>query len=117
MAALPPSARGLPTFDVLHCSFLDVLSTTKPPHASAIPSLVLHLPLDEAQSGTHKGFPSLLFEDANITDLSKPFGYSLIGKFSQDYNKRDPKLRQPSIFFPWILNQAFILVFLIIDIF
>lgn len=52
---------------------------------------------DDAKVGSHKGFPSLAFEDTHITDLTKSFLWAHIGKFSHGYNKLDSKKRRPSV--------------------
>lgn len=62
-------------------SFADVLSAPK--SSVSLVSAVSSDLVDNAIAGTHKGFPSLAFEDAHITSLSQPFTWSIVGKFSQ----------------------------------
>lgn len=37
------------------------------------------------------------FEDSHINQLISPYGWTLIGKFSQGFNKSDPKQGRPSV--------------------
>lgn len=41
--------------------------------------------------------PSVLFSSTHITQLSKPFQWALVGKFSQGYNKENPNLGRPPV--------------------
>lgn len=87
--------------DVGQRSFKDVL-TSHAPAVAAAPEFLPNptadsSPLDLARTGLHKGVPAIFFNANQIQNLSQPFRWTLIGKFSQGYNKEDPSLGRPPI--------------------
>lgn len=97
MAALQPAVGGLPAPDFSQKTFAAAVLSS-PLHAQPSSASAHVNPSDEhGIHGTHKGFPSIAFTDSSMTDLSKPFSWALIGKFSHGYNKQDPKLGRPSV--------------------
>lgn len=84
-------------FQIRHSIFFSIsysLPTSTPPN----PALsITSMQFTDAKEGTHKGFPSLLFGELHIAHLTSSYGWTLIGKFSQGYNKTDPKLGRPSV--------------------
>lgn len=90
MAASQPLVGGLPQSGTEpRRSFADVLAA---PSQAATPLLANTPPVsvEDALPGSHKGFPAMEFIDHHIHALSEPFTWSIIGKFSQGFNKRDP---------------------------
>lgn len=55
------------------------------------------LSVDDAKAGSHRGFPAMFFEPDHVHHLTRPYFWTLIGKFSQGYNKKDPKTGRPSV--------------------
>lgn len=83
----------------LSCSFKDVLNsyviqttaTSDSLHALAMQEI------DQTHVGLHRGSPALCFQPPHLQHLNKPFEWFLIGKFSNGYNKANPKLDRLSI--------------------
>lgn len=77
-------------------SFADVLISKPMESIQTQPDLTLPLTA-QLLMRFHNGFPSIEFTDPLILGLSKPYGWSLIGKFTQGYNKFNAKLGRPYV--------------------
>ena len=85
MAALQQTVGGLPTdSSTARKTFADVLAAK--PSSSATVAVHNHdqQPLN---MGLHKGQPAAFFTDVQLQSLSTHYMWSLVGKFSQEYNK------------------------------
>lgn len=97
MAASQPLIGGLPQSGTEpRRSFVDVLAA---PSYAVTPLLANSPPVsaNDALPRSNKGFPAMELIDHHIHALSEPFTWSIIDKFSQGFNKRDPKLGRPSV--------------------
>lgn len=96
MAALQPTVGGLPTLQppAAPRTFAQVLSRAADPAPSSLDPSVTH---DDSTTGTHKGSPAIFFTPTHLHSISKPFAWTLVGKFSHGYNKINPKLGRPSM--------------------
>lgn len=94
MAALQPSVEGLPHNDSVVRSFAKVISSQSQPPFSELPDLNI---LDQSTSGLYKVSFAITFPMYQVDSLSHTFAWTLIAKFSQGYNKQNPKLGRPPV--------------------
>lgn len=87
----PPLSSTLNFKDALTAHVLHA-----PPPADPTITLAMQ-DLDSTPTGLHRGSPAIFFRPKHLHQLNKPFEWSLIGKFSQGYNRVNPKLGRPSI--------------------
>lgn len=78
---------GLPLPDFSKRSFAEVISSQRQ----------VDSPQAQSRVGSHRGFPVRFFWIDHVGALSKPFLWTLVGKFAQGYNETNPKLGRPPV--------------------